>query len=144
MNGAIRYRGVVIEDVPGAPWTVGYGWRDDGVLHFAVIRACPDYVSDELCLACWDTLVASVTGACDLCGAVAPTPPEVKTAPSDCRGYTGRCLMVHRPGCPCSDARLEELDRRDSPDGLGTPPDYSERSQDVLAAFLVMAFEVLT
>jgi hypothetical protein len=144
VNGAIRYRGIVIEDVPGAPWTVGYGWRDSGVLNFAVIRASPGYCSDELRLACWDSLVASVQGVCDLCGAVASTPPELKTAPPDARGFAGRCLLIHRDGCLCSDERLEELDRRDSPDGLGTPTDFSEESQNTLAAFLTVAMEVLT
>ncbi|GAA2034578.1 hypothetical protein GCM10009839_38890 [Catenulispora yoronensis] len=144
MTGPIRYRGVVIEDVPGAPWMVAYGWRDNVNRHFAVMRACPSYSSDELRLACWDSLVATVYGTCDLCGAVASTPAEAKVEPSDGSGFTGRCLLAHRDGCSCSDERLEDLDRRDSPDGQGTPPDYSDQSVDVLAAFLTMATEAST
>lgn len=136
MTGAIRYRNAVIEDVPGASWTVAWGWRNSGAQYVSVTRACPDYTSDELRRAVWDALVAEVFGKCSRCGAVAGTDRELKTASADQRVFLGGCPVPHRAGCPCSNGRIQALDRRDSPDGLGTPLDMSEASQNVLAEFL--------
>jgi hypothetical protein len=141
VNGAARYRGITIEPVPDAPWLVGYGWRHAGILHYAVIRACPDYSSDELRTACWNTLVASVMGECDLCGAVAPIPAELKTAPAGIRGWGGQDPLTHRDGCPCSGECLDALDQRDSPDGQGAPMDFSEESRHALVVFVNAVME---
>lgn len=143
MNHPIRYRGIVIEDVPGAPWTFGYGNPQPNVLNFAVRAVIPDYASDEMRLACWDNLVASIFGTCDLCKATAPTPAALKTAPPDARGYIGGCLLVHHDDCQCGDDRIAWLDLRDDPAGLGMEPDMSERSLVVLADYLATAVEAL-
>lgn len=135
MNYAMRYRGVVVEDVPGAPWMAAWGWRGAGHKHFALMRALPGYASDELRLACLDSLVADVFGVCDLCGAVAPTPPQMKTAPPG-ENTLSFVPLPHRDGCPCADDQLRWLDIRDSPDGFGTPADFSEESTDALAAYV--------
>lgn len=144
MNNPIRYRGTVIEDVPGAPWTFAYGWPEANRLNFAVRPVIPDYASDELRFACWNYLAASVFGACHLCEAAASTLPAVKTAGPGVHSFVSDTLVRHEDWCPCSNDRIGELDRRDSPDGLGTPADWSEESTDALMAFLRTAVEVLT
>lgn len=142
MNNPIRYRGAVVEDVPGAPWMVAYGRRDSGRAHFALMRACPGYASDELRLACWDSLVADVFGVCDLCGAVAAIPPELKVASPD-QSFVTSVPMPHRDDCPCACERLQVLDRRDSPDGLGTAADLSDEAAAAINRFLAAAMTPL-
>lgn len=135
MNHPMRYRGTIVEDVPGAPWMAAWGWRNDGAKHFALMRALPDYSSDELRLACLDSLVAEVFGVCDLCDAVASTPPELKTAPPG-QQFLSMVPLPHCDDCPCGDEQLRRLDVRDSPDGLGTPTDFSEQATDAVAAWV--------
>lgn len=138
----IRYRGVVIERIPDAPWLAAYGRRDSSRVHFALLRACPDYASDELLLASWDSLVADVFGTCDLCGAIAPTPPELKVASPD-QSFVTAAPMPHRDDCPCAGERLQALDRRDSPDGLGTDADLSDQAAAAINRFLTVAMAPL-
>lgn len=117
---------------------VAYGRRDNGRAHFALMRACPGYASDELRLACWDSLVADVFGVCDLCGVVAATPPELKVASPD-QNFVASVPMLHRDDCPCAGERLQALDRRDSPDGLGTNANFSDAAAAAINRFLTAA-----
>jgi hypothetical protein len=125
--------GITIEQVPGAPWLVAY---DLAAGHVAVAPARPAYISDELRAAWRDHLIASVNRRCHHCDCVASMSAMEKTAPRDGRGFVGRDSLPHDRDCPCSDERLEELERRDSPDGSIAPADVSDASADALIDYL--------